>query len=301
MILSDVSIKRPVFTVMVTIGLMTLGLLATQKLSVDLFPDISFPVVVVTSVYPGAGPEEVEQIVSKPVEEVVSSVNGVDEVRSYSRDSVSIVIAQFKLEADIKTAATDVRDKVSAIRSRLPKDLRDPVIQRMDPTSVPILTYAVASRRDLAEVRRLVEDVVKPRIEAVDGVAAVNVVGGREREVHVYVNRARLESLGLTLSQVAQQLGMESFDLPGGRVTTGTSELMVKTQGRFRSLEELAGLVVASLPNGAQVHLSEVARVEDGYKEQRTLTSTPPRNTSGTSRRWSSRTSCASGSPPSPP
>src|SRR5690242_3597189 len=147
MVLSDVSIKRPVFTVMVMIGLMTLGILGAKQLSVDLFPDVSFPVVSVVSVYPGAGPEEVEQLVTRPIEEVVSSVNGVDEVRSYSRDSVSTVVIVFKLEADIKSAATDVRDKISAIRSRLPKDLRDPIIQRQDPTALPILTYAVASKR----------------------------------------------------------------------------------------------------------------------------------------------------------
>lgn len=272
MFLSEVSIKRPVFTTMVMIGLMTLGLLGARSLGVDLFPDISFPIVTVTTVYPGAGPEEMEQLVTKQVEEVVSSVNGVDEVRSYSRDSVSTVVIQFKLETDVKTAATDVREKIAGIRSLLPKDIKDPLIQRIDPTALPILTYAVASKRNSAETRRLVEDVIKPRIEAIDGVGAVNVVGGLEREVHVFVDPQRLEALGLSLSQVAQQLGQESYDIPGGRVVTGNAELNVKTLGRFRSLEEMGNLVVASLPNGSQVHLSDVARVEDGYKEQRTRT-----------------------------
>lgn len=272
MVLSDVSIKRPVFTTMVMVGLMTLGILAASKLGVDLFPDISFPVVTVITPYPGAGPEEVEQLVTRQIEEAVSAVNGVDEVRSYSRDSVSQVIVQFKLEADIKTAATDVRDKVSAIRNNLPHDIKDPIIQRLDPTALPILTYAVSSHRDSAETRRIVEDVIQPRIEAIDGVAAVNVIGGLERELHVFVDRGRIEALGLSLAQIAQQLGTESFDLPGGRVTTGASELNVKTLGRFRSIDELRALVVASMPNGAQVHLSDVARVEDGFKEVRTRT-----------------------------
>jgi len=199
MFLSDVSIKRPVFTTMVMIGLMTLGLLGARNLGVDLFPDISFPIVSVVTVYPGAGPEEVEQLVTKQIEEAVSSVNGVDEVRSYSRDSVSTIIVQFKLEADLKAAGTDVRDKVASIRSRLPKDIKDPLIQRLDPTALPILTYAVSSNHDSAETRRLVEDVIKPKLEAIDGVAAVNVLGGLEREVHVFVDRNRLESLGLSL------------------------------------------------------------------------------------------------------
>ncbi len=272
MLLSDISIKRPVFTVMVTLGLMTLGLLGMRNLSVDLFPDVAFPVVTVESVYPGASPEEVERLVSKPIEEVVSTLNGVDEVRSYSRDSVSTVVIQFKLETDLQTIATDVRDKVSSIRALLPEALKEPIIQRQDPTALPILTYTVSSQRDPSETRRLTEDVIKPRIESIQGVGAVNVAGGLQRELHVYVDRHRLESLGLSLVQVAQQLGQDSFDLPGGRVTQDRGEVMLKTRGRFRSLEELAGMVVASLPNGSQIRLSEVARIEDGYKEQRTRT-----------------------------
>ncbi|HVE85306.1 MAG TPA: efflux RND transporter permease subunit, partial [Myxococcales bacterium] len=270
MILSDISIKRPVFTAMVVIALMTLGLLAVRNIGVDLFPDISFPIVTVATVYPGAGPEEVEQLVTKQVEEAVSSVNGVDEVRSYSRDSVSTVVIQFKLEADIKSAATDVRDRVSAIRNKLPTDIKDPIIQRLDPTALPILNYAVTSSRPVAETRRIVEDVIKPKLEAVDGVGAVNVIGGKEREIHVYVDRSRLDALGITISQVAQQVGSEGFDLPGGRVTTGAAELNVKTLGRFRSLDDLRGMVVASLASGSQVHLSDVARVEDGFVDART-------------------------------
>lgn len=270
MILSDISIRRPVFTAMVVIALMTLGLLAVRSIGVDLFPDISFPVVTVVTVYPGAGPEEVEQLVTKKVEEAVSSVNGVDEVRSYSRDSVSTVVVQFKLEADVKIANTDVRDRVAAIRNTLPTDVKEPIVQRLDPTALPILNYSVSSSRPVAETRRIVEDVIKPKVEAVDGVGAVNVIGGKEREIHVYVDRSRLDSLGLSISQVAQQIGSESFDLPGGRVTTGGSELNVKTLGRFRGLDDMRSMVVASLANGSQVHLSDVARVEDGFVDART-------------------------------
>lgn len=269
MFLSETSIRRPVFTTMVTLALMTLGLLGAHHLGVDLFPDVSFPIVTVTTSYPGAGPEEVEQLVTKPIEEQISAVNGVDEVRSTSRDSISTVVVQFKLEADIKMAATDVRDKVAAIRAALPKDVKEPVIQRVDPTALPVLTYALSSRRDSAETRRLAEDVIKPRLEAVEGVAAVKVQGGLEREIHVFLDRGGLEALGLSLAGLAQQLGGEGSDLPAGRVTTGKSELNVKTLGRFRSVDELRAMVVATSPTGAQVRLSDVARVEDGYKESR--------------------------------
>ena len=158
MFLSDTSIKRPVFTAMVMIGLMTLGLLATRSIGVDLFPDVSFPIVTVTTIYPGAGPEEVEKQVTRKVEEAVSAVNGVDKVMSYSRDSVSQVVVQFKLEADVKTANSDVRDKVASVRGQLPTGVRDPIIQRFDPTSTAILTYTISSGRNAAETRRIAED-----------------------------------------------------------------------------------------------------------------------------------------------
>jgi hydrophobe/amphiphile efflux-1 (HAE1) family protein len=272
MFLSDVSIKRPVFTAMVTIGLMTLGFLATKNIGVDLFPDVAFPIVTVQTIYPGAGPEEVEQQVSKQIEEAVASTNGVDTVKSFSRDSVSIVVIQFKLEADVKAAATDVREKIAAIRTKLPKDIKDPIIQRFDPSALPILTYVVSSNRNPAETRRYAEDVIKPKLESIDGVAAVNVIGGLEREVRVFIDRRKLDSLGMSLAQVAQQLGSEGFDLPAGRITSGANELNIKTEGRFRSLDELRNVVVASLASGAQVRLKDVASVEDSYKEVRTTT-----------------------------
>ncbi len=269
MMISNVAIRRPVFTTMVTVGLMTLGALGARSLGIDLFPDISFPVVLITTAYPGAGPEEVEQLVSKPMEDAVSSTNGIDEVRSYSRDSMSTVVLQFKLDTDIKSAATEVREKVAAARAKLPLDIKDPVVARFDPNAMAVLTYAVSSSRGAAETRRIVDDVMKPQLEAVDGVASVTVAGGLEREVHLYVDRARLDALGLSLAQISQQLASDSFDLPGGRVTEGGAEFNVRTLGRFRSIEELSGAIVASLPNGSQVKLSDVARVEDGYKEVR--------------------------------
>src|SRR5574337_673273 len=159
MFLSEISIRRPVFTAMVTAALMTLGLLGASKLGVDLYPKVDFPVVVVVTAYPGAGPAEVEQLVTRTVEEAVSGINGIDQVRSTSRDSVSTVVAQFQLKTDVKAAASDVRDRVAAIRARLPREIEDPVVQRLDPSALPIVTYAL-SGRDAAEARRMADDVV---------------------------------------------------------------------------------------------------------------------------------------------
>ncbi|HXW53047.1 MAG TPA: efflux RND transporter permease subunit [Myxococcota bacterium] len=272
MFLSDVSIKRPVFTTMVTLCLMMLGLLGAKNLGVDLFPDISFPVVSVTTVFRGAGPSEVERLVTKPIEEAVSSINGVDEVRSFSRDSYSTVIIQFKLETDIKLAATDVRDKIAAIAQKLPTDIEQPVIQRLDPTALPILTYAVSGTRNSAEIRTIVEDKIKPKVETVEGVAAVNVLGGLEREIHVFVDRSFAESLGLSLDQIAQEVSSSGMDVPAGKLYFTEHELSVKTSARYEDLSALAKLVVKSHPNGSQVMLSDIATVEDGFKEDKVIT-----------------------------
>lgn len=272
MLLSDVSIRRPVFTTMVMFSLMMLGIMGGRNLGVDLFPDISFPVVSVVTVYKGAGPSEIERLVTKVVEEAVSSINGVEEVRSYSRDSYSTVVIQFKLETDIKAAATDVRDKLSAISAKLPSDIEQPIIQRLDPTSLPILTYAVSSSRNSAETREIIDDVIKPKIEAVDGVATVNIIGGLEREIHVYVDRLRAESLGISLDQIAQQIASAGMDVPAGKLYLSERDLSVKTSARYESTDDLLGLAIASGQHASQVLLSEIATVQDGFKEDRVIT-----------------------------
>ncbi len=272
MFLSDISIKRPVFTTMVMLCLMMLGIIGGRSIGVDLFPDISFPVVSVVTVYKGAGPAEVERLVTKIVEEAVSSINGVDEVRSYSRDSYSTVVIQFKLETNIKAAATDVRDKISAVMAKLPPEIDQPVIQRLDLTSLPILSYAVSSSRNSAETRRILEDKIKPKIEAVDGVAAVNVLGGLEREVHIHVDRLAAESLGLSLDQLSNQVASAGADIPAGKLYLSGRDLAVKTSGRYESIDDLSRLVVAAHENGSQVSLSDISTIKDSYKDEKVIT-----------------------------
>ncbi len=251
--------------------MMMLGILASRNIGVDLFPDISFPIVSVNTIYPGAGPAEVERLVTKLIEEAVSSINGVDEVRSYSRDSHSTVIIQFRLETDIKSAATDVRDKVAAIMGKLPKDIKQPVIQRVDLTALPILTYAVSSDRISAETRRIIEDKIKPVIEAVDGVAAVNIVGGLEREIHIKIDRTSAESLGLSLDKLAAQITSAGADIPAGKLCLPQEDLAVKTSARFHDLSDLNNLVIGAHLNGSQILLGEIASIEDGYKSEKVI------------------------------
>ena len=271
--LADVSIRQPVFITMVMGAIVVLGLVAYSMIAVDLFPDISMPIVAVSTAYQGAAPEEVETQVTKPIEEVLSSLSGVEKVRSTSSEGISVVIVLFKLETDPRRAATDVRDKVTSIRNKLPRDVFEPVIDRFDPSAAPIISFGVVSRNEgtsLPEVRSLVEDEIKPSLERIDGVGSVQIIGGLEREVHVDVDFARLQARGISIAQVVQALRMENLNLPAGRLSEGGHEILLRTQGEFRSVEEIGNVIVAS-PSGVPIYLRDIALVSDGYKEQRAI------------------------------
>ncbi len=269
--LADVSIKRPVFITMVTIALVVLGWISYGRMPVDLFPELNIPVVAVRTIYPGATPQEVETLVSKPIEQAVSSLSHVESVSSTSNESVSLVVAQFAMEYSTKEATDEVRQRVEAIRSSLPADIMDPDVLRYDPAATPIVSIAVADRRgtlDPYRLRRLVEDEVVTRLQKAPGVASVTVTGGREREVHVDLILDRLQALGLPVQQVVAAIKGENVNIPGGRVPSGERERLLRLAGQFTSIAELASVPIVT-PAGATVYLRDVAVVEDGYKEVR--------------------------------
>lgn len=269
--IAHVAIDRPVFTTMVALAFVTLGGLALFRLGVDLFPEVSFPVVSISTVYPGASPREIEEQVTRPIEEALSTINGIDTIRSYSRESVSVVVVLFKLEADAQVAAADVRDKIQAIKASLPDDVDDPQISKMDPSAQPIITYTVRADRSATETRRIVDDVIKPALETVQGVGSVDIRGGAEREIQVELDRTKLQAVGLSVTGVVQALSSESFDLPGGRITQGGKELSIKAAGRFQSPEEVAQTVLVAKPNGTQIKVADVGTVIDSHKEIREI------------------------------
>src|SRR5688500_1385088 len=229
MTLSSVAIRRPVFTVMVMVALLVLGLVGFKRLGSDLFPDVSFPAVVVTVPYPGASPEEVETLIAKPIEDVVVSINGIDRVRSFSREGSALVFVLFHLGVDITEAATEVRERLSQVRYKLPEDAKEPVISRFDVSASPILTYTIRSSESLSELRDDTEDVIAAALEQVDGVAAVEVTGGATREVRVMLDRPKLDALGVSLAQVVGRLKAENLNLPAGRFDEGPREVSVRT------------------------------------------------------------------------
>ncbi|HKP60371.1 MAG TPA: efflux RND transporter permease subunit [Polyangiales bacterium] len=269
--ISDIAIRRPVFTTMITVGLISLGWLGFQRLDTDLYPDVTMPLVSVAVPYPGASPEDVEREVIKPLEEAVVAINDVDYVQSASRDNVGNLFIVFKLAADFNRAASDVRDKVAAIRGKLPDDIEEPVIQKFDIAAAPVLVYTAQAPMPSDQVRDVVEDLIKPTLEQVPGVARVDVVGGREREVHVELDPVRMASLRLTPANVVKKLKEANATVPAGHYTRDGREVAVRTLGQFETVEDVRNTVLFAGPDGSQVRVRDVADVTDSFKEQRSL------------------------------
>ncbi|MBI5608386.1 MAG: efflux RND transporter permease subunit, partial [Deltaproteobacteria bacterium] len=271
MTLSDLAIKRPVFTIVMQLVLIVLGLVSIKDMGTDLFPDVSFPFVMVSTVYPGAAPGEVESEVTKPIEDAVAGIAGLDTVRSSSRESFSMVFVIFKMSTNVDQAAQDVRDRISAIRSKLPSDAKDPTIRRVDVGATPVLMY-VASQDGATnqDVKKLVEDKLKPLLERVPGVAAVEVAGGADREVKVEVDRKRLDALNLPLTQIVDKLKLDNLAVPAGHYAQDKQEISVRLSGDFQTADDVGQVVVATTPSGTQIRLNEVAEVYDGLAEART-------------------------------
>ena len=269
--LSGIAIRRPVFMSMVALFLMVLGGIGLSKMGTERFPDVSFPVVVVNITYPGASPNEVEQLVTKPIEDAVVSVNGLDRLQSQSREGVSTVIILFKLETDVKQAAIEVREKVAQVRYRLPTEAKEPSIARYDMGATPVLTYTLSGGgRSLDETQKFAKDVLKPALEQVEGVATVTVQGGADREVKVQLDLARIDALHLSPLAVLASLKTQNLNVPAGHYDEGSKEVSVRTIGEFKTVEDIRNAIVAAAPDGSNVRLRDVAQVEDGSEESRT-------------------------------
>ncbi|MCL5031219.1 MAG: efflux RND transporter permease subunit [Bacteroidetes bacterium] len=269
--LADVSIERPVFATMMILALIVLGLFSYLKLNVDLFPNVDIPYVIVTTVLPGAGPEQIETDVTKKLEDAVNPIEGVDWIQSYSREGVSILVVAFKLEIDGKIAAQDVREKLSAIRADLPTDIEDPIIQRYDPASFPIMSLTVSGQRSEKEITEYTKNVVKKRLENIPGVGSVDLVGGAEREIEIAIDPSRLKAYNLSIQEVIQSIGASNVEVPGGNLIKGPRQVILRTMGKFKNIVDFNKVIVAN-PKGKVVYLSDIATITDGIKEQTSLT-----------------------------
>jgi HAE1 family hydrophobic/amphiphilic exporter-1 len=269
MFLSELSIKQPVLTTMMAVSLVTLGVFSYRELSVDLFPDVELPVLTVQTQYIGASPETVEREVTKRIEEVLNTISGVRHITSTSTEGLSAIVVEFRLGTSIHTAQQDAQAKINSIRADFPRDMKEPVIQRLDFNAMPVVSIAVESRSaDIKTLSSLAEKVIKKRLELVQGVGQVNLVGLARREIQILIDRDKLRAFGLTYAQVAAALSRENVDVPAGKLEQGRIEPMVRVAGKFRSVDAFSKLIVA-VKGGRAIYLPEIARVVDGIEERR--------------------------------
>jgi len=271
MFLSNLSIKRPIFAAVMMLALVTLGIFSYRRLAIDMFPDMEIPVLSVVTKYPGASPETVEREVTKRIEEAVNPISGVKHVTSVSRESVSIVMVEFNLEVKINEATQEARAKVNAIRGDLPQGIEEPIIQKLDFSSTPIVSLAVRSDAlSSKDLTSLVEKKIQRRFENISGVGKINLVGESKREVNINIHPAQLEALGMGVDEVIAGLQSENVNTPLGRLNRNSSEYPLRVSGKPMAVDQFKTMVIGQR-NGRPVMLSEVAEVNDGIEEQRSL------------------------------
>jgi HAE1 family hydrophobic/amphiphilic exporter-1 len=269
MFLSDVSIKRPVFATMMMVALVVFGVVAHERLAIDEYPDISYPVIVANTTYPGASPEVVERELSRPIEKALNTIQGIKEINSTSREGSSSVRLTFQLNVDVQAMQPEVQAKVSRIRRQLPRDIDDPVITRFDPNERPIMSISMRSdERHIRELTDLANEVVGTRIESVGGVGGVNVVGGASQQIRVEVDPNALRAYAISPAQVSQALASENQEVPAGRIQQGDQERAVRVTGRISDPQGFADVIVA-VRDGRAIAVRDLATVVDAIADRR--------------------------------
>jgi HAE1 family hydrophobic/amphiphilic exporter-1 len=269
--LSGVAIRRPIFTTMVVVGLIVLGVFGFRRLPIDQFPQIDIPVVTVQTVYPGASSETIEREVTRRMEEAFNPIEGVDRITSVSLEGVSQIIVEFDLDRGVDVASQDIRSKIEAIRRDLPQDIDPPIVQKLDPSAEPILSVAVSSDvMPLVQLTSLADEAIRRRFESVNGVGEVRLAGGLEKEVRVFLLPGRLQALGVTVPEVIGALQRQNVEMPAGRVEQGAGERLVRVAGRIADPREFNNVILTNR-NGQPVRLRDVARVEEGTEEERSI------------------------------
>lgn len=264
--ISDFSIKRPVFTVMLTLAIIAVGLVSLSRLPIDLMPEITFPTLSVMASYENTGPEEIEQLITRPIEEAMSAVPGVEEVFSVSSEGSSSVRIMFSWGTDLNAAADDVRERLDRIIPRLPEDVNRPVLRKFDPAQFPILLLGAQSNLDPIQTRQIIDEQISYRLERVPGVASVDIWGGLQREIQVNLYPEKIKALGLPLDQIVNRIRQENIDLPAGIIEKGNYEILVRIPGVYTSVEQIGDTVIATR-EGVPIHLREIASIEDTHQK----------------------------------
>ncbi len=268
--LAALCVKRPVFATVLILSLTVIGAFSFTRLGVDRFPKIDFPTITVTTVQPGAAPEQIETEITDKIEEAVNTISGIDDLRSVSSEGISQVIVAFLLDKDTDVAAQEVRDRVNGVLPRLPKTIQQPRVDKMDPDAAPVLSLALSARQPVRDITEYADKVLRRKIESVNGVGQVLILGGRQRQINVWLDADRLRGYNLTVTDVARALQSQNIEIPGGRVDQGPQSVTLRTRGRVQTVAEFSDIVIRQ-KDGHPVRVGDVARVEDGEAEPETL------------------------------
>lgn len=270
MSIATISIKRPIFMTSVMIAILVAGWASFKSMSVDLFPDVSIPVITVQTVYRGAGPAEIETLVSRPIEEEISTIAGIKRLTSRNFEGMSLVIVEFESSVDAKYAEQQVRDKINIAEGELPDSTEDSIITKYDPSDTPILFVTLAADLPDAQLYDLADEVIKPRFEQVKNVGAIDIFGGREREIHVVLDRAKLKEREISVTQVASQVSVSGENIPSGKVNRGMNELVFRGLGEFTTVDEIKDTLVNLWGNEVPTRVADVGQVLDTLKDETT-------------------------------
>ncbi len=263
---TELAIKRPAAMSMVIMFFIVLGLFGYTKIGSDLFPKTNTPIITIVTQYPGAGPDEMENQVVDEMEEAVSSLSGLKDTRSWMYEGLAFTVLEFSMSTNADMAAMDTQKAVDKVMMKLPKDIEKPVVQKIDMNAEPILTIAISGQRPLSEIYDIAKDTIKARLDTIPGVAGINIVGGIKRQVRVEIDRAKMESYGLSANQIIQLLKAENLNIPSGNIKSDRIQYDVRLVGKFKTLSDIEELPVP-LPTGATVPLRQLAKVEDTFAE----------------------------------
>ncbi len=269
--ISDFSIKRKITTIMIVLLVVLLGFISLSRLRIDLLPTINFPGAAIITEYSGVSPEEVESLVTRPLENAISTVTNIKAINSTSNSGQSVIVAEFNWGTDMDFAALDMREKIDMVSGFLPDDAGEPIIFQFDPSMIPIVQYGVSNGKDLAELKREVEEDVIPELERLEGVASVTLVGGLDKQILIELDQNKMDNYGISFSTVTRNLMMENLNLTGGEVIRGNKELLVRTTGKFKGVDEIRKILMPNATNRGYVKLEDIATVKDTYKEVQTM------------------------------
>src|SRR5438105_4211798 len=268
--LAALCVKRPVFATVLILSLTVIGAFSFTRLGVDRFPKVDFPTVLVTTVQPGGAPEQIETEITDKIEEAVNTISGIDELRSVSSEGISQVIVSFVLEKETDVAAQEVRDKVNSVLPLLPKTIQQPRVDKMDPDAAPVLSLALSANKPIRDITEYADKVLRRQLESINGVGQVLILGGRQRQVNVWLDAERLRAYNLTVTDVARALQSQNIEIPGGRMDQGPQSVTLRTRGRVQTVAAFNDIVIRQ-KEGHPVRIADVARVEDGEADAETI------------------------------